>query len=441
MGVGDFSRASKPDLLIRVGQDVLNQPLWAPVDIKSHSAYDSKNRSNSVKVTSWPNNDPVIGTQESGRISREDAFQLGHYLTHLRNLGLANVQGWAGIIGREYEECAWTMLDGVIYGTGANAETVISAYTKAFADAVQIIGIAQARNIDSSIEPPTIPQKFTGKFGCSTCDFIDVCEAEMNAYDGDSGHVTLLATVTPDKAVANLNGIQSISVLSTASGLNDFGSMAKIRSQVWLDHIPRLLDLNSAFDLPEFNIEIDIDLENSQEALQEIAEGEELGRDQVYLYGYGVLDREISQDWNDAEFDSISDYTNTEEGEMGVLLSMWQKLVSLADSAELLNKTLGIFHYSPHEKSWWRKFASRYENEQGVPSLEDINNFMDRYFIDLLPYVRKISFPTMDYSIKSLAPLAGFHWSAKDAGWRAIIVEIQPGYISISRNAGESRGY
>jgi uncharacterized protein len=41
---------------------------------------------------------------------------------------------------------------------------------------------------------------------------------------------------------------------------------------------------------------------------------------------------------------------------------------------------------------------------------------MGRYFVDLWPYAKQISFPTMSYSIKDLAPVAGFRWQAQDAG-------------------------
>ena len=41
---------------------------------------------------------------------------------------------------------------------------------------------------------------------------------------------------------------------------------------------------------------------------------------------------------------------------------------------------------------------------------------MEKYFVDLRPYAEKISFPTMSYSIKALAPVAKFEWRAQDAG-------------------------
>ena len=80
------------------------------------------------------------------------------------------------------------------------------------------------------------------------------------------------------------------------------------------------------------------------------------------------------------------------------------------------NKTIGIFHYSHHEKTWWKNFARRHEGKPGVPTLETAEEFMAKYFVDLRPYAEKISFPNMSYSIKALAPVAGFAWKVEDAG-------------------------
>lgn len=433
--VGDPSRISRPDLLIRVGQDSLGTPLWAPVDIKSHSAFDSSNKSNAVKLTPWDSFHPSAGQDATGRMSLEDSFQLAHYLEHLQNLGLANLDSWAGIVGSNFDEIVWAKLHDVKFGVGAKAQTALTAYRIAFLEAEQLIQKSIVRNLDENLPLPSIAQMFTGKFGCSTCDFKDVCKEEMLSYDSGAGHVTLLATVTPDKAAASLGGIQSISTLVRASGLNDFGSKAIIRAQVWLDNSPRLLISNEPLGLPEFDVEVDIDLENSQEALLEIAEGESLGRDQVYLYGYGVLDRNISQDWQSASFDSFADYSDTPDGELRVLLAMWNKLTELVSAAKTSGKSIGVFHYSSHERTWWRNFGRRYAGEVGVPTQAEIDSFVSAHFVDLLPYARKVSFPTTDYSIKSLAPLAGFKWEVKEAGGATSLLKYK---TAISKASTES---
>jgi predicted RecB family nuclease len=144
--------------------------------------------------------------------------------------------------------------------------------------------------------------------------------------------------------------------------------------------------------------------------------GQSAGRDQVYLYGYGIHDRTKDTDWRTAHIDSFGNYDDTDEAEYEVLLNMWQLLEKEVAKAESANQTIGIFHYSHHEKMWWRNFANRHEGKPGVPTVEAAEAFMAKYFVDLLPYAEQISFPTMSYSIKSLAPVAGFAWKAQDAG-------------------------
>ena len=95
---------------------------------------------------------------------------------------------------------------------------------------------------------------------------------------------------------------------------------------------------------------------------------------------------------------------------------MWKLLESEVAKAESASRTIGIFHYSHHEKTWWRKFTKRHAGKPGVPTEEAAAAFMAKYFVDLLHYAEDISFPTMSYSIKALAPVAGFAWKAEDAG-------------------------
>ena len=98
------------------------------------------------------------------------------------------------------------------------------------------------------------------------------------------------------------------------------------------------------------------------------------------------------------------------------MLTVWEKLQSEVAKAEAAGKSIGIFHYSPHERTWWNKFAKKYQGQAGVPSEAEVLNFTTQYFVDLLTYTRKISFPTMGYSIKLLAKVANFSWAVKDPG-------------------------
>jgi predicted RecB family nuclease len=214
------------------------------------------------------------------------------------------------------------------------------------------------------------------------------------------------------------------------------GAIAQLRAHVWQSKKPQLIDASRAFEIPEFDIEIDIDLENSQEALREAGFEETMGRDSVYLYGYGIHDRTANKDWKSATFGYFDDYRDSDEAEFSVLSQMWQKLKDEVAAAEAAGKTVGIFHYSPHERTWWRNYVNRHSAKPGSPFIEEVNNFMAKYFVDLYPLAQHVALPVTGYSIKVLAPLAGFEWEVKDAGGGNSIVYYQTA-TSPTKSEGE----
>jgi predicted RecB family nuclease len=411
---GDEERVSRPDLLIKVGEDSgLTQ--WAPVDIKSHRSFDKKNKSNQVELMDLETLEPL--ETSIGRIGKNDAIQLAHYKLHLRALGLAPADYKAGIIGSDGKQIAWTCLDQTRFGKGKAAPDALSIYIEDFIDAQEIIAqsLRQAKDDSTTVNALAMVQP-DGVYGCKSCEYKEVCLKEMNAFKNNEGHLTLLASVTPNQLINIPDHIESITDLRQAANLSDFAATAQIRARVWQTKKPELLDPKESFNLPEYDVEIDIDLENSQAALQEIDPGHAIGRDQVYLYGYGIHDRTVDKDWRSAQIDSFGNYDDTEESEYEVLLNMWQLLETEVAKAESDQKTIGIFHYSHHERIWWRNFSSRHAGKRGVPTEEFCETFMTNYFVDLRPFAEKISFPTMSYSIKALAPVAGFEWKVEDAG-------------------------
>jgi predicted RecB family nuclease len=411
---GDEERVSRPDLLVKVGEES-GLAIWAPVDIKSHGAFDKKNKSNQVELMDLATLEPIEVV--TGRIDKSDALQLAHYTFHLRSLGLAPKDYKAGIIGSDGESIAWSYLDQTTFGAGKAAPDALSVYIEDFIQAKKIISQSKMHDKDAKAVVDSLPMvQPDGVYGCKSCEFKDVCLQEMRAFKNNEGHPTLLATVTPNKLEKIPDHIESITDLRQASNLSDFAATAQIRARVWQTEQPELLDPDKEFELPEFDIEIDIDLENSQAALQEIDPGQAAGRDQVYLYGYGIHDRIANNDWNSAFIDSFENYDDTDEAEYEVMLKMWQLLQVEVAKAKATNRTIGIFHYSHHEKTWWKNFANRHAGKHGVPTKEEAVDFMEKYFVDLLPFAEKISFPTMSYSIKALAPVAKFEWRAKDAG-------------------------
>jgi len=410
-----INRASRPDLIIRVGQRNDGSPAWAPVDIKSHKAVTT-NLSNTVFTSTLSLLDPKSSSPKKGRLNKEDLHQLAHYTRHFQALGIDSDDLWVGIIGREVSECVWSRLGDVVLGQGKNAPSFLSLHDQQFARAVEVINLSQLENENPEQNSGIISIQSSGKLGCTACMYKSTCLKEMQNFDHGNGHVTLLAGVTPDYASDYFPDIKSIKELLDATPSNEQMLVAQVRAHVWRTKKPELLDPSKAFELPVADIEIDIDLENSMEALRESGIDEPMGVDRLYLYGFGVHDRTKNTDWQTAVIETYFDYSNTEDGEFEVLSKMWTRLQEEISKAEGANCSIKIFHYSPHEFTWWKRFASRYQGKAGVPTENELELFKANYLVDLLPIARTISFPTMSYSIKDLAPLAGFEWDVDKAG-------------------------
>lgn len=408
-------RVSRPDLMLKFGTNADDRPSWMPIDIKSHRAV-TESKSNSVLTSSISDIMPSHHRQDFGRLDYNDLHQLAHYTRHFQALGISSSYPFVGIIGRDLDKCVWVEMNNIVVGQGNSQEFFLSIYDQQFEEAREVVRLSQIENSDLSKKSGVIPVNSSGKMGCTVCKYKSTCLKEMEAFDNGHGHVTLLARVTPLVVEKNFPQIQSINDLLTEAPLNDAMVTAQIRARVRKSGVPELLDPSTPFVLPEADIEIDIDLENSMEALRELEIDEPIGVDRLYLYGFGIHDRTVSKDWQTAVIDTYSNYSNTEDGEFEVMSKMWNRLQTEISKAEKAGKSIKIFHYSPHEFSWWKKYANRFVGRPGVPTLNELEEFKISYLVDLYPYAQKYAFPTKSYSIKDLAPLAKFEWSVAMAG-------------------------
>ena len=408
-------RASRPDLIIRVGTRLDGRPAWAPVDIKSHRAV-TESKANFIFTSAISEILPLQDSREQGRLDYNDLHQLAHYTRHFQALGIAGDDLWVGIIGRDLDNCVWARIGDVVMGQGKAQESFLSVYDQQFAEAREVVRLSQIENLDLTKKSGVIPVNSSGKMGCTACKYKSTCLEEMEAFDNGHGHVTLLARITPLIVEKNFPQIESINDLLVQTPLNDAMVSAQIRARVKKTEVPELLDPSTPVVIPEADIEIDIDLENSMEALRELEIDEPIGEDRLYLYGFGIHDRTISKDWQSAVIDTYSNYSNTDAGEFEVMSKMWNRLQQEILKAENSGKSIKIFHYSPHEFTWWKKFANRFVGRPGVPTLNELEEFKISYLVDLYPIALKFAFPAKSYSIKDLAPLAKFEWSVPMAG-------------------------
>ena len=147
--------------------------------------------------------------------------------------GIASDEMWVGIIGRDITQCAWAQLDAITFGVGKKLDTALNKYLKDFKIASEVTAASVLQNRDASQPVNALPMMMTGNYGCPTCEFRDVCRDAMEAFDDGSGHVTLLATVTPAKVQDKFPHISSIRELLNETNLDKFGLESQIRARVW----------------------------------------------------------------------------------------------------------------------------------------------------------------------------------------------------------------
>lgn len=426
--LGSPTRASSPDILVRVPGSDRSVPTWIPVDVKSHGAFED-NKSNLIWTTPLDGNLAVESASMPGRLKQDDALQLAHYVTHLNELGIGYEVPIAGVIGRDGMSITWAHLADTSFGIGSEKADAITIYRRDFQKALEIAKQAEERNSDPSVPAPAMPIYDGSAKKCPTCKYKDACLKELVSYKG-SGHVTLLAGVTPSN-LGNLP-VDSISELARDPSVDP---ELRQRARVYESGVPEVI-IGKTLDIPTFDIEIDIDLENSQGSFQELGSSESGEPDRVFLYGFIKHDRTKVTIWDDNDAKSFENYGGDSEAEFDVLSRMWNYLADEVSQAKTEGKSIGIFHYSPVEVLWFRRFAERYAGRTDVPTRTEVDQFVADYFHDFIKTAKQVNFPPAKksplcgYSIKTLAPLVPFSWHVDDPGGAEAIVKY--------RLAGES---
>jgi len=132
-------------------------------------------------------------------------------------------------------------------------------------------------------------------------------------------------------------------------------------------------------------------------------------RDVVYLHGFVVR---RNGDSNSEQFVAVFAEDPTEQSERGAFAAAWEFLNHHRDHI--------VYYYSKHERTKYRKLQQKYPE---VCSAEDVETlFSPGRSLDLFyDAVFKSEWPTLDWSIKSLAKFLKFKWRDADPSGAASI--------------------
>lgn len=407
--VSDQDRISEPDL-IELG-DMMANGLRAMrfIDVKWHKITSGKTKTPKTFPYSdlaAPYLDSTVGQRDFyGTLHNEDWRQLAHYYRHGQTLGVvkpvSSGGAWAGVIGRE-EIVVWADLDTLTFQTTVGGKRLyvspLGIYDSDYQAALKVVDNARERDVNPDVEAVAFPE---WKTGCAQCPWQTVCKKELVDF-GEGGHVTLLAGITPPRALPLYAAdIRDAKTLARQDPLTNAAPAEFIyTARVALDGRAHLGLDTTELDLPRGDVEIDFDCENAAT---------------VYMWGVRVTDRGTGV-VTEHMFD---DYTQTEEGELRVFTQTWALFQALIVAAEAAGRTVRLYHYTAYERTQMRALALKYEGKPGVPTVEDVEAFYDLSgaVVDLYAVLSKqIVWPTSSHSIKKLAPFTGFSWRDKTPG-------------------------
>lgn len=477
------TRVSEPDAVVRASCGG-----YHPVDVKDASAFEPASDTDAAgkrffqSTLESPARDDAsyrgAPTEASG-MKAKHLMQLAHYHVHLAGLGYAASTPWGAIVGRE-KRLVWANLRAAAKRkdpfTGKSTEmSLLEYYRKSFDYRLEVALVAKDRTRAQMARPAL-------KAACSACKFRTACrnllesESHVSLVLGVTEHQSeqharagvvsmndllyidrptsvlvgtgLKATAIYDKALqaASSDPVETLLRRNTSaekiSSLKDAGLLTA-RDVLGTDYdvlerydgikapwLPAHVDAARArrtgklylarglddFVLPTADIEIDVDMENdpSPEGI-------------IYLWGTWM------KVWTDQmrlpgdSYRPFVTWEGTPESERQVFADFWRWLSSMRVLAESTGTSLRAYCYSAAEERCMRYLVERYAGEPGIPSIEELDRFLDSdQWVDLYAVVRtQFVWPTDDLSLKSVAKWARHAWRDESPGGDESVVWYQ----------------
>lgn len=214
---------------------------------------------------------------------------------------------------------------------------------------------------------------------CASCRFWDKCEPELIAADD-------LSLFLPGERGLKYReqGIHTVQGLIDA-GLGEPSQLAA----AWRAGVP-LLRRPQPAEVPRADVEVDVDMEAY------LDQG-------AYLWGA----------WHQGEYHPFVTWEPLGgRAEAANFEAFWSWLMGVRADALAQGKTFKAYCYSAHgENHWMTMSAKRF----GTPSLAEVEAFIaSDEWVDLFVYVKQAFAGPFGLSLKTVAPVAGFHWDVDD---------------------------
>ncbi|MDC5696513.1 ribonuclease H-like domain-containing protein [Intrasporangium calvum] len=399
-------KVGAPDVLVLMGDG------YVPVDVKLHGTRNNAKRG-SLWVSSLDSpSDRWLqsGLSDASASMENDAFQLSHYTRMLQTLGLHAGDDLVvgGIIGQsDYTDLggdpwlvAWYDLGTPRKDTfsasareGRARRTLLERYDHEFAFRLQVAEVAASGG--ELVRPLHVSE-------CDRCVWLEYCAEVAGADDASFGIRTGLPTAQQWRFLYD-RGLTTAAALAAADdeppdGWSPRDSQPGPRADAKYRALVRRarmavegIDFEPVVDwptIPAADIEVDFDIEWDLEQ-------------RIYLWGLRLRQ---GQDESSAVFDPVVSYEPLDDDGAARLAEHFaSRLSRVIEDAEAAGRSVTIFHWSHPERSMTRKFAAVDALLQG--RAQDLHQWFATHF-----------FSRDGTSIKTVAPIFGFHWAVDDAG-------------------------
>lgn len=410
-------RKGRPDILVAVDGGYL------PADVKHHRNLEAKaKKSACIATLDAPANWRNLGGWSAATVYRvADGLQLAHYTRMLQACGRhpgPNRQ-WGAVLGtnrvatgadREWV-LTWHDLTeplGFTYSRsrGKARRSLLERYDHEHHFRMLVADAARRAAADMG----TLIVEPVGQAECRTCPYQRTCADQMGPQEPSTalsvGGLDVREWITLRRM--GITTVDELAGLDTTDpeffdtyhrevshrGSNHARSRlegAAQRAAMIRDGIAVLR--TAANPVPAADLEIDCDIEWSAEGL-------------VYLWGARVR---IAGDESSAVFVPFADWAVRDDAAERALAERFADWVrGLRDSAALAGRRVRVYHWSPAESSRLHRILG--------PAVEDLLNPQTGVFTDLEQVFNANFLSVHGSSIKVVAPVFGFTWSAHDAG-------------------------
>lgn len=455
-------RTGRPDLLIRTVDG------WFPGDVKNHTMTKKNDRASEVTSTldefldgEWSKEIGVDATSKA----HEDVLQLAHYWRQLETTEFCASQPQGLLIGSDLV-CYWFDLERRDWKKG---KSVLALYDEEFALRVAVAERQLERNSDPSLDRLVLPVQQTE---CAECPWRKVCRQELEDIDSLSLITRLDKDMTAVFASHGLTSRKDLADLDLRSALFFFGKNLQDKAPIdallkraegcradqpleeiidnektrdrcrWLNittvgdllglddrvrklptsgvgYLPNWIQEARAFAAGTCHLRFGTEKTSVRRADVEVDVDMESTPDLVYLWGNYVTGDVLEDqkgyvafvDWEPLDLDR----------EAALFAGFWQWLHALKRETESRGKTFAAYFWTSIETTMCKRIVEH-------PSLSSIRDEVlafvedNSVWIDLEAVVREQLVTGRGTSIKTIAPMTGFQWSAEDAGGANSIV-------------------